>query len=306
MLSCGGSSSLLTKNLQSCCIKSGLWTGLVSVAGIRLWTETVILVAPQQSVFESVPSMNILQLPQIPGQQRSYSSLRQKLDMYNNDQVSQYRDLYRSQKRWIQTQGTPNPSSLMFLPHKQVMESGTYDFVDANDGSKSPLATALFQIEGVTRVFFGSDFVTITKDDDAEWENIKPKVRAAIENYYKGADPLFYDESHIRASSLEEHEDDDQVVSLIKELLLTRIRPAVQEDGGDIEFVSFDHDSGIVSLKMQGSCSGCPSSSVTLKNGIENMLMHYIPEVKQVEQVFDEYEVEGIKEFGKLESQLSN
>eukprot|EP01024_Parvocaulis_polyphysoides_P063928 TRINITY_DN7414_c0_g1_i1.p1 TRINITY_DN7414_c0_g1~~TRINITY_DN7414_c0_g1_i1.p1 ORF type:complete len:322 (-),score=40.62 TRINITY_DN7414_c0_g1_i1:146-1051(-) len=216
--------------------------------------------------------------------------------------------LYNISKRgiMIQTQGTPNPSSLMFLPGEVVMESGTFDFSDSEAAQKSPLASALFQIVGVTRVFFGKDFITITKDDDCEWEQIKPQIQAAIGDYYSGGDPLFLDESHLRSCSLEETDDDDQVVSLIKELLLTRIRPAVQEDGGDIEFVGFDHESGVVTLKMQGSCSGCPSSSVTLKNGIENMLMHYIPEVKAVEQDMDEFELEGVKEFQKLEQQLSN
>ncbi|KAM3407425.1 hypothetical protein ACQJBY_001064 [Aegilops geniculata] len=193
------------------------------------------------------------------------------------------------QKRtmFIQTQSTPNPQSLMFHPGKPVMEVGSSDFPNARTAMTSPLAKALFAIEGVTRVFFGSDFVTVTKSDETSWDYLKPEVFAAIMDFYSSGQPLFLDSNTAAAMDTAIHEDDSEIVAMIKELLETRIRPAVQDDGGDIEYRGFEPETGIVKLKMQGACSGCPSSSVTLKSGIENMLMHYVPEVKGVEQEFD-------------------
>lgn len=208
---------------------------------------------------------------------------------------------------FIQTQPTPNPSSLMFVPGQPVMTSGSADFSSAREAMKSPLAKRLFQITGVSRVFFGSDFVTVTKSDDFSWSVLKPDVFAAIMDHYTSGEPLVLDSETLEASDTAIHEDDDEVVAMIKELLETRIRPAVMEDGGDIVFKAFDPDSGRVTLKMQGACSGCPSSSVTLKSGIENMLMHYIPEVKEVVEDDPEgSEQEGLAAFAKLEAQLSN
>ncbi|BBN12927.1 NFU1 iron-sulfur cluster scaffold homolog, mitochondrial [Marchantia polymorpha subsp. ruderalis] len=188
---------------------------------------------------------------------------------------------------FIQTQSTPNPSSLMFFPGKPVMEVGSSDFPNARVAMGSPLAKALFRIDGVTRVFFGADFVSVTKIDDMSWDILKPEIFAAIMDFYTSKEPLFYDARKPAASDTAIHEDDDETVAMIKELLETRVRPAVQDDGGDIEFHGFDEETGIVKLKMQGACSGCPSSAVTLKNGIENMLMHYVPEVKGVEEVLE-------------------
>ncbi|TKY50612.1 NifU protein 4 [Spatholobus suberectus] len=188
---------------------------------------------------------------------------------------------------FIQTQPTPNPWSLMFYPGKPVMEVGSADFPNPRSAMNSPLAKSLFAIDGVTRVFFGSDFVTVTKSEDAAWEFLKPEVFAAIMDFYSSGQPLFLDSQAAAAKDTAIHEDDSETVAMIKELLETRIRPAVQDDGGDIEYRDFDQDTGIVKLKMQGACSGCPSSSVTLKSGIENMLMHYVPEVKGVEQELD-------------------
>uniref|UniRef100_A0ACD5ZQ88 Uncharacterized protein n=1 Tax=Avena sativa TaxID=4498 RepID=A0ACD5ZQ88_AVESA len=198
-------------------------------------------------------------------------------------------DRLGGQKRtmFIQTQATPNPQSLMFHPGKPVMEVGSSDFPNARTAMTSPLAKALFAIEGVTRVFFGSDFVTVTKSDETSWDYLKPEVFAAIMDFYSSGQPLFLDSNTAAAMDTAIHEDDSEIVAMIKELLETRIRPAVQDDGGDIEYRGFDPEAGIVKLKMQGACSGCPSSSVTLKSGIENMLMHYVPEVKGVEQEFD-------------------
>ncbi|KAI8476960.1 MAG: scaffold protein Nfu/NifU N terminal-domain-containing protein [Monoraphidium minutum] len=208
---------------------------------------------------------------------------------------------------FIQTQPTPNPLSLMFVPGKPVMESGSYEFSSARAAMASPLAKRLFAVDGVTGVFFGSDFVTVTKAEDTAWAVLKPQVFAAIMDHYSSGEPLFLDEQTLAASDTAIHPDDDEVVAMIKELLETRIRPAVQEDGGDIVYRSFDADSGTVTLKMMGACSGCPSSAVTLKSGIENMLMHYIPEVKSVvEAPPDDGEVEGLKAFDKLESKLES
>ncbi|GAB4817137.1 hypothetical protein N2152v2_004183 [Parachlorella kessleri] len=213
----------------------------------------------------------------------------------------------RGQRRsmFIQTSSTPNPASLMFLPGQPVMV-GTKSFSNAREGMASPLAKRLFQIDGITQVFFGSDFVTVTKNEDYGWAVLKPDIFAAITEFYSSGEPVLYDEAAPGAEDTMIMEDDDEVVAMIKELLETRIRPAVQEDGGDIVFRGFDPDSGIVTLKMMGACSGCPSSAVTLKSGIENMLTHYIPEVKSVvEAAPDESDNEGLRQFEKLEQQLS-
>lgn len=141
---------------------------------------------------------------------------------------------------------------------------------------------------GVTRVFFGSDFVTVTKSEDASWDLLKPQIFAAIMDFYSSGEPLFLDSDTAASKDTAINEDDSETVAMIKELLETRIKPTVQDDGGDIEYVAFDPETGIVKLRMQGACSGCPSSSVTLKSGIENMLMHYVSEVKGVEQELDD------------------
>lgn len=210
---------------------------------------------------------------------------------------------FAGQKRtmFIQTQSTPNPSSLMFYPGKPVMEVGSSDFPNARAAMNSPLAKALFGIDGVTRVFFGSDFVTVTKSDDLSWDLLKPEIFAAVMDFYSSGQPLFLDSKAAAAMDTAIHDDDSETVAMIKELLETRIRPAVQDDGGDIEYRGFDLDTGIVKLRMQGACSGCPSSSVTLKSGIENMLMHYVPEVKGVEQEFDDEDEEAASSGGQLE-----
>ncbi|XP_065019601.1 nifU-like protein 4, mitochondrial isoform X2 [Musa acuminata AAA Group] len=182
---------------------------------------------------------------------------------------------------FIQTQSTPNPLSLMFYPGQPVMEVGSADFPNARTAMTSPLAKSIFEIDGVSRVFFGSDFVTVTKSEEALWDFLKPEIFAAIMDFYSSGKPLLLDSNVSAYMDTAIHEDDSEIVAMIKELLETRIRPAVQDDGGDIE------DSGMVTLRMQGACSGCPSSSVTLKSGIENMLTHYVPEVKGVDQELD-------------------
>lgn len=204
---------------------------------------------------------------------------------------------------FIQTQETPNPNSLKFFPGKgvNVLESGTYDFPNPQSAYCSPLAKMLFRIEGVKSVFFGTDYITVTKsDDDVEWRVLKPEIYAVIMDFFASGLPTLTEQQPSGATVI--HPDDDETVALIKELLDTRIRPTVQEDGGDIVYMGFKD--GTVYLKMQGSCSSCPSSIVTLKNGVQNMLQFYIPEVTGVEQVTDEVESISNTEFNKLEEKL--
>ncbi|XP_065103767.1 NFU1 iron-sulfur cluster scaffold homolog, mitochondrial [Paramisgurnus dabryanus] len=187
---------------------------------------------------------------------------------------------------FIQTQNTPNPNSLKFLPGRVVLESGTMDFTEPRDAYCSPLARQLFRIDGVKSVFLGPNFITITRvDSDTEWKVIKPDVFATIMDFFTSGLPVVNEADAPRADTAPSNED-DEVVSMIKELLDTRIRPTVQEDGGDILYQGFED--GIVKLKLQGSCTNCPSSIITLKNGVQNMLQFYIPEVEGVEQVKDE------------------
>ncbi|KAG5840600.1 NFU1 iron-sulfur cluster scaffold homolog, mitochondrial isoform X1 [Anguilla rostrata] len=191
---------------------------------------------------------------------------------------------------FIQTQDTPNPNSLKFLPGRMVLEVGTMDFAAPRDAYCSPLARQLFRIDGVKGVFLGPDFITITKvDTDLEWKVIKPDVFAAIMDFFTSGLPVINEDTP--QADTAPSEDDDEVVAMIKELLDTRIRPTVQEDGGDVVYRGFED--GVVKLKLQGSCTSCPSSIVTLKSGIQNMLQFYVPEVESVEQVKDEDEVVG-------------
>jgi Fe-S cluster biogenesis protein NfuA len=183
---------------------------------------------------------------------------------------------------FIQTESTPNPATLKFLPGQTVLEVGTADFPNAEAAEKSPLAKRIFAAGDVAGVFFGNDFVTVTKTDGAEWDHIKPAILGAIMEHYQSGAPVI--EGEQAASGHAEHSgEDSDIVAQIKELLDTRVRPAVAQDGGDITFHGFDR--GIVYLHMQGACAGCPSSTLTLKMGIENLLRHYIPEVLEVRPV---------------------
>ncbi len=181
---------------------------------------------------------------------------------------------------FIQTEETPNPATLKFLPGRVVMERGTADFDGADKAQRSPLAESLFRIDGIARVFLGSDFITVTKSDARDWPVLKPQVLGLIMEHFSTNRPVILAEV---AEGAEAAGDDDEIVTQIKELLDTRVRPAVAQDGGDIVFHSFED--GVVYLHMQGSCSGCPSSTATLKMGIENMLRHYVPEVVEVRPV---------------------
>jgi len=204
---------------------------------------------------------------------------------------------------FIQTQDTPNPQSLKFLPGTQVLESGTLDFPTGSSAYCSPLAKLLFRIDGVKGVFFGPDFITVTKvdNDTVEWSTMKPEIYATIMDFFASGLPIVHEDA-VPSTDTEIYDDDSDTVAMIKELLDTRIRPTVQEDGGDIIYVGFDD--GIVKLKMQGSCTSCPSSVVTLKNGVQNMLQFYIPEVVAVEQIFDRSDEVTDEEFKKLEDKL--
>uniref|UniRef100_A0A3Q1F009 NFU1 iron-sulfur cluster scaffold homolog, mitochondrial n=1 Tax=Acanthochromis polyacanthus TaxID=80966 RepID=A0A3Q1F009_9TELE len=192
---------------------------------------------------------------------------------------------------FVQTQDTPNPNSMKFLPGRTVLEMGTMNFAGPRDAYCSPLARQLFRIDGVKSVFLGPDFITITKADaNMEWKVIKPDVYAAIMDFFASGLPIVNEDSKPSADTAPS-DDDDEVVAMIKELLDTRIRPTVQEDGGDVLYRGFED--GIVKLKLQGSCTSCPSSIITLKSGIQNMLQFYVPEVESVEQVKDEEEEEA-------------
>mgnify|MGYP003576785761 CR=1 FL=1 len=191
---------------------------------------------------------------------------------------------------FIQTEATPNPATLKFLPGKVVLEEGTADFRDAaTAGDASPLAAKIFAVRGVSGVFFGYDFVTVTKTDAPEWQHLKPAILGAIMEHFMSGAPVMANVTDIADNAQRETEGeffasaDTEIVDTIKELLETRVRPAVAQDGGDITFRGFEN--GTVFLHMKGACSGCPSSTATLKHGIQNLLKHFVPEVQQVEAI---------------------
>jgi Fe-S cluster biogenesis protein NfuA len=182
---------------------------------------------------------------------------------------------------FIQTEQTPNPATLKFLPGQTVLEAGTADFRAREESATSPLARKLFAVEGVNAVFLGQDFITVTKAEDKEWSALKPHILAGIMDHFLSGLPAL--EQPQAAGAAAGSDLDSEVVKQIRELIETRVRPAVAQDGGDITFESFDN--GIVYLHLKGACAGCPSSTATLKSGIENMLKHYVPEVSEVRQV---------------------
>ena len=184
---------------------------------------------------------------------------------------------------FIQTEQTPNPQTLKFLPGRVVMKEGTAFFQNIEDSSNSPFAKRLFSLDGVEGVFFGADFITITKNQDSEWDLIKPMILGAITDHYSSNDSIIIKKNKKNNELKDSKNLDSEIVKQIKELIETRVRPAVAMDGGDIVFENYEN--GIVYLHMQGSCAGCPSSMATLKNGIENMLKHYVPEVTEVRPI---------------------
>ncbi|HUJ02323.1 MAG TPA: NifU family protein [Rhizomicrobium sp.] len=186
---------------------------------------------------------------------------------------------------FIQTESTPNPATLKFIPGRPVMGEGAVaDFPDRASAARSPLAASLFEVPEVARVFFGADFISVTKSG-GDWRNLKAPVLAAIMEHFTRGLPLIQSAEEETESEPAYSEEESEIVAQIKELIDTRVRPAVAGDGGDIIFKRFDSGSGVVFLHMRGSCAGCPSSTMTLRNGIENMLRHYIPEVNAVEAV---------------------
>ncbi len=184
---------------------------------------------------------------------------------------------------FIQTETTPNPATLKFLPGRAVLKGGTRDFRDAGEaGAVSPLAARLFEIDGVTGVFLGSDFVSVTKNG-GEWQHLTPAVLGAIMEHFLSGEPVLFAGGDAAGGGEDFDAKDAEVVAAIKELIETRVRPAVANDGGDIIFHGYR--AGTVYLKMHGACSGCPSSTATLRHGIENLLKHFIPEVESVQAV---------------------
>jgi len=190
---------------------------------------------------------------------------------------------------FIQTETTPNDDSLKFIPGVPVMSTGSAEFLDTRSALKSPLAIRLMGLEGVRSVFYGPDFVTVSKDSENMWSVIKPEIYSTLMEHFTSGQPIFRSEKDKASAGPQDTEvldTDSETVAMIKELLDTRVRPAILEDGGDIEYKGFDEGgTGAVKLMLKGSCRGCDSSTVTLKTGIERMLIHYIPEVKSVEQV---------------------
>jgi len=184
---------------------------------------------------------------------------------------------------FIQTEMTPNPATLKFLPGQTVLETGTADFPTPESAGNSPLAQRIFAVGDVAGVFLGSDFITVTKTDAVAWDHVKPAILGAIMEHVQSGQPALGSGETVAAAHAAHDGPDGEVVDQIKELLDTRVRPAVAQDGGDITFHGYDR--GVVYLHMKGACAGCPSSTMTLKMGIENLLRHYIPEVQEVRSI---------------------
>lgn len=198
--------------------------------------------------------------------------------------------LHKGRSMFIQTETTPNEDSLKFIPGVDVMGStgGTVEFLDTRSSLASPLATLLMGVQGVSSVFYGPDFISITKDSENPWSIVKPEIYSILMEHFSSGQSLFRsieDREQAGPQDTRILDSDTETVAMIKELLETRVRPAIMEDGGDIEYRGFEETNGVVKVKLKGSCRGCDSSTVTLKTGIERMLRHYIPEVKGVEQV---------------------
>jgi Fe-S cluster biogenesis protein NfuA len=185
---------------------------------------------------------------------------------------------------FIQTEATPNPEVLKFLPGRELLPGGSREFTTAAEAAASPLARALFRLDGVTRVYFADEFLTVSKDPDHEWAHLKAPILAEIMDHFTSGAALIEGDAEVLADAEVYEGETAQIVAEIKDLIDTRIRPAVAQDGGDILFSRFEPDTGVVWLNMRGACSGCPSSAATLKSGVENLLKHYVPEVTRVEQ----------------------
>ena len=194
-------------------------------------------------------------------------------------------------------QSTPNPNSQQFFPEKTVLEKGTQDFRTSMDAFNSPLATKIFTINGIKSVFLGPDFITVTKNNDSIWDNLNDSVFEIIKTHYESGDPVLIENNY----EFDNNDDDPEIISKIKNILENKIRPSIQNDGGDIVFKDFD-ENGYVHIQLQGACVSCPSSTITLRNGVEKMLMHYIPEVTGIVEWNDELEYEYKLTFTPIES----
>mmetsp|Transcript_23576 Transcript_23576/g.23770 ORF Transcript_23576/g.23770 Transcript_23576/m.23770 type:complete len:294 (-) Transcript_23576:80-961(-) len=211
-----------------------------------------------------------------------------------------------SRSMFIQTTPTPNEDAVKFMPGREVMpDNGSKEFTSLQSASQSPLARRLLTVAGVKAVFFGPDFITVVRVSDVDWQVLKPEIFGAITEAFASGEPVLDQDAEVISDTTILPEDDD-VVAMIKELLEQRIKPAVAEDGGNIIFRGFEPESGTVKVELQGACSSCSSSSVTLKMGVQNMLMHYVPEVKQVEEVKSEAEQQSEAAFSSLEKRLSD
>jgi len=254
----------------------------------RLLTAALRLIAPRTSTHDShVRHSSGVSSKLTLSAQIGRPSARITSDSKLSETSRRYIHLTPCSHMFIQVEETPNPNSLKFYPGEAVLESGTANFQDKVQGSlKSPLAKALFRIRGVKSVFFAQDFITVSKDDDenVEWNVLKPQIFSAIMIFYTMKQPILY--SSIDEDPNAVNESDSEIIKEIKALITEKIRPTIQEDGGDLEFVSFEDN--IVRVRLQGACTSCPSSVVTLKNGIKNMLQFYVPDVQDVEQVHDE------------------
>ncbi|GAA5912714.1 hypothetical protein JCM6882_005768 [Rhodosporidiobolus microsporus] len=246
---------------------------------------------------------NLRALSSLAAPSLARSSARPRLAVAHSAQA--WRHLAQPRRTmFIQTETTPNADSLKFIPGQAVSPAGTHEFLDAGAAASSPLADRLFHLPDVRSVFFGPDFISVNKSEDAAWAELKPEIYSIIMEHFTAGRPLFAEGKESGAEDTRILDDDTEVVAMIKELLETRVRPAIMEDGGDIEYRGFDEETGVVQLSLKGSCRGCESSAVTLKSGIERMLMHYIPEVKEVEQVLGPEEAVAEDEFAKFEARL--
>lgn len=190
---------------------------------------------------------------------------------------------------FIRTLNTPNPHFLKFDPGKKVLDNeSTYDISDKTKALSSPLASRLFDIKGITRVTYGPDFISVGKEELKDWTELKPLIIDEIVKYYNKGEPLFNEDVEDESEDTKINESDSEAVKLIKEIISTRIRPNLQDDGGDVKFIRFDETEGVVYLKMKGTCSSCQHSESTFRNGIEKMLIHFVAEVKSVEECDDE------------------
>ncbi|PVV04807.1 hypothetical protein BB560_000681 [Smittium megazygosporum] len=211
---------------------------------------------------------------------------------------------------FIQTEQTPNENALKFIPGTEIIQENekTLEVKSRKEAIGNPFATKIFGIPGIETLFFGKDFITIVKDPDYKWQLLKPELLSIMMEYFSTNQPILTDKYREKMTKPTQPENTDidtnEIVAEIKELLDTRIRPSIIEDGGDLEFIGFDIDTGILRVSLHGACRGCSSSEVTLKNGIESMLKYYIPEVSSVESVQTELEALNVSEFEKFESKL--